>query len=219
MTCVFRFSFVNIHSWPILDDIQCASALTSWRIWLRIRHMHSEPGHSKCCYKDRACLTRTRVATCMCTCFATGKKTHATSKPLMVLMSGPPRMLHQKYSHWLYHSTGIMKCCNCQPSKQSLAGPRLVIHRLQTWDTHQKMVKGVCILYCLQSSQLCLSRFIFSIRFSPVSSHLFIWVAQSRCRWSTTKWLMSSLDVWKQSHEICVYKFECIVSMLPFKTH
>ena len=208
--------------------------------------MHSEPGHSKCCYKDRACLTRTRVATCTCTCFATGKKTHATSKPLMVLMSGPPRMLHQKYSHWLYHSTGIMKCCNCQPSKQSLAGPRLVIHRLQTWDTHKKMmstlsqkrkrakhrnrtkneetscffsVKGVCILYCLQSSQLCLSRFIFSIRFSPVSSHLFIWVAQSRCRWSTTKWLMSSLDVWKQSHEIWVYKFECIVSMLPFKTH
>lgn len=208
--------------------------------------MHSEPGHSKCCYKDRACLTRTRVATCTCTCFATGKKTHATSKPLMVLMSGLPRMLHQKYSHWLHQ-----KYCNCQPSKQSLAGPRLVIHRLQTWDTHKKMmstlsqkrkrakhrnrtkkeetismqldwllfsVKGFCILYSLQSSELCLSRFLCSIRFSPVSSHLFIWVAQSRCRWSTTKWLMSSLDVCKQSHEIWVYKFECIVSMLPLKT-
>ena len=72
--------------------------------------------------------------------FCYWKKTHATSKPLMVLMSGPPRMLHQKYSHWLYHSTGIMKRCNCQPSKQSLAGPRLVIHRLQTWDTHKNMM-------------------------------------------------------------------------------
>lgn len=58
-------------------------------------------------------------------------------------------------------------------------------------------VKGFCILYSLQSSELCLSRFLCSIRFSPVSSHLFIWVAQSRCRWSTTKWLMSSLDVCK----------------------